>query len=117
MEGAMLSIHIMPYHYEMMDGIKKFKFKNLKEFHLTGVDHYGDEEFLETITENFPKLQRLCLTLQYVVWKPGWNDIFQKFASEKSIEIEISSVLTCVCGHAAVCTPKTHWKCKYFYPK
>ena len=113
-----------PYLNEMVEGIKKFKLKNLKEFHLIGVDNYmggnffflfGEKKFLETITENFPKLQLLCVTLQYDVWHPQWNNIFQKFASEKSIKIEISSVLKCVCGHAPDCNPYTD--SKYFYPK
>ena len=77
--------------------------------------HGSEKKFLETITENLPKLQRLCLTLQYDVWELQWNNIFQKFASEKSIKIEISPVLKCVCGHAPVCNPITH--SKYFHPK
>ena len=88
-----------PYLWEVLYGIKKFKFKNLKEFHLIGMDSdFGARKFLEKITDNLPKLQRLCLTLQR--WESGCYgyDLLQKFASEKSIKIEISSVLKCVCG-------------------
>ena len=111
-----------PFLEDISEGIRKFKLKNLKELHLIGVDFPVDfgvnrKMFLETITENLPKLQRLCLTLQRTLksWEPGWNDLFQKFASEKSIKIEISSVLKCICGHAPDCNPYTD--SKYFYPK
>ena len=96
-----------PLLSSMEKGITCLKLKNLRELHLIGVDIFDFVfgKFLETITENLPKLQRLCMTCQYVEWEPGWNDIFQVYASEKNIKLEISSILKCKCGHASWVEP------------
>ena len=96
-----------PFLSSMEKGITCIKLKNLRELHLIGVDisDFVFGKFLETITENLPKLQRLCMTCQYVEWEPGWNDIFQVYASEKNIMLEISSILKCKCGHASWVEP------------
>ena len=85
------------------ESIMKFKLKSLQEFHLIGIDirdfiFDGDAsgakpvKFLETIAENMPKLQRLCLVCDD--YDPYKNDIFQAFVWRKEIkfELEISSV-------------------------
>ena len=92
-----------PLLFEMVEGIRSLKLTNLKEFHLIGVDlcHNNIEmmckivfkDFLQMISEKFPKLQRLCLEFQNV---PIWlNNICRKFARKKNIKLEISSVLNC----------------------
>ena len=43
--------------------------------------------------ENFPKLQRLCLTLDnfhHLNMNPEYDQILQEFASEKNVKIEIT---------------------------
>ena len=95
--------------------IMEIKLKSLQEFHLIGMDirnfiFDGDAsgakpvKFLETIAENMPKLQRLCLACDD--YNPYKNDIFQAFVWRKDIEfeIEISSVYWYTggynnCGH------------------
>ena len=96
-----------PFLSSLEKGITCIKLKNLRELHLIGVDifNFVFGKFLETITENLPKLQRLCMTCQYAEWEPGWNDIFQAYASEKNIKLEISSILRCKCGHASWVEP------------
>ena len=115
---------------------KKFddlKHKNLQELHLIGVDITGflqdvtgsdfdeKENALETIAKNFPNLQRLRLTCQYKYESRWWSakTFFQKFASEKKIRLEISSVLKCTCGHAPWIEPcyENRQPMKIFGPK
>ena len=70
------------------------KFQNLEELHFIGFDFGQTPEkwlkMLNTFHKNLPKLRRLCFMFQ----DPGSIpfEIFQKFASEKNIKIEISSV-------------------------
>ena len=88
-----------------MESVIRFRLKNLQEFHLIGVLIYEDFEmsgldqgeevldfknFLDRIAENFPKLQRLCLTGE--CYLNDWSEKFQAFASGKNIKVEISTV-------------------------
>ena len=81
------------------DAIQSLKLKNLQEFHLIGVCIYMFDSnitsfklFLDKIAENFPNLQRLCLTCEDD--DPNkWNEMCQAFASGKNIKLEISSVV------------------------
>ena len=81
------------------DAIQSLKLKNLQEFHLIGVCIYMFDSnitsfklFLDKIAENFPNLQRLCLTCEDEDTN-GWNEMCQAFASRKNIKLEISSVV------------------------
>ena len=92
--------------HPFLDGmarIIRFKLKNLQEFHLVGVfvcEGFGmlglnrEEElldlkiFLDIIAENFPKMQRLCLTCEDY----DCNETFRAFATGKNIKVEISTV-------------------------
>ena len=83
--------------------IVRFRLKNLQEFHLIGVRIHDDfemvlfdqeeevldfENFLDTIAENFPKLQRLCLTCnKYDSYY--WRETCQAFASRRNIKVEV----------------------------
>ena len=96
-----------PFLEDISEGIRKFKLKNLKELHLIGVDtdryadrqhnfHGGGKKFLETITENLPKLQRLYLGFKDVekfLDLPQSDLHCQEFASEKNIKIETYTIL------------------------
>ena len=111
-DGVEVEVYEYPLFSDIQEGITSLKLKNLQELHLIGVDmrfflHYCDDFKIvfERIAENLPKLQRLCMTCQYVEWEPGWNDIFQVYASEKNIMLEISSILKCKCGHASWVEP------------
>ena len=91
---------------DMANVLSSFRLKNLEEFHLIGIDicdcqNHKFKEFLEgiTISDNLPKLQRLCLTCQDV--KNIWDEDCQTYASERNIKIEISSVFKCGCGQQA----------------
>ena len=91
---------------DMANVLSSFRLKNLEEFHLIGIDicdcqNHKFKEFLEgiTISDNLPKLQRLCLTCQDV--KNIWDEDCQTYASERNINIEISSVFKCGCGQQA----------------
>ena len=77
---------------DMKEGIKRFKLKNLQEFHLIGVciTECDLDDFLETIAKNLPKLQRLFLTC--CEEDDLDSEMFQAFASGKNIKLEISSV-------------------------
>ena len=96
-----------------MESIIRFRLKNLQEFHLIGVYISTDFEmsgldkeeepmdfknFLDTIAENFPKLQRLCLTCEY--YSNEFSETLQAFASGRNIKVEISRVeieIECKC--------------------
>ena len=96
-----------------MERIIRFRLKNLQEFHLIGVYISTDFEmsgldkeeepmdfkkFLDTIAENFPKLQRLCLTCEY--YSNEFSETLQAFASGRNIKVEISRVeieIDCKC--------------------
>ena len=92
-----------PYLSRMKNAIKSLKHKNLQEFHLIGVCiHMSDlnitqitsfKLFLDKIAENFPKLQRLCLTCEDGGIPMKWDEMFQAFASGKNIILEVSSVV------------------------
>ena len=90
-----------PALYLFQDAITSFKLNNLQEFHLIGFD-FGLEghefkKILETIAENLPKLQRLCLTSDENDWM-FYYDICEEFASEKNIKLETRALLThCKC--------------------
>ena len=91
---------------DMANVLSSFRLKSLEEFHLIGIDicdcqNHKFKEFLEgiTISDNLPKLQRLCLTCQDV--KNIWDEDCQTYASERNIQIEISSVFKCGCGQQA----------------
>ena len=89
---------------DAMESIVRFRLKNLQEFHLIGVMHvYQDfemvlfdqeeeilefENFLDTIAENFPKLQRLCLTCEEYD-QYDWRETCQAFASRRNIKVEV----------------------------
>ena len=83
--------------------INSLKLKNLQEFYLNGVFIQGGwnwgskgtlqpllkfKKFLDTIAENFPKLQRLCLACEGDPY--SWSETFQAFASRRNIKVEIS---------------------------
>ena len=90
---------------EMKEFISKFKLQNLQEFHLIGLDYptfllINLKKLLETIAENLPSLQRLCLSLNLDVADEDEDlddlfvyssifDVFREIASEKNIKIEI----------------------------
>ena len=119
-----------PVLSDFYESIMKFKLKNLQEFHLIGVNindfiFDGDAsgakpvKFLETIAENMPKLQRLCLACDDD-YHPYKNEIFQAFVWRKNIEfeIEISSVFWYIggynsCGH---CDALPSRELKIFHP-
>ena len=102
-----------PPLYGIEEAIKSLKVKNLQEFHLIGVYISTDFEmsgldkeeepmdfknFLDTIAENFPKLQRLCLTCEY--YSNEFSETLQAFASGRNIKVEISRVeieIDCKC--------------------
>ena len=52
----------------MQENITSFKLKNLQEFHLIGfeidLDVPSFKRVLESLAENMPKVQRLCLTTE-----------------------------------------------------
>ena len=95
-----------------MESVIRFRLKNLQEFHLIGVfiyEEFGmsilDQEeefldfknFLDTIAENFPKLQQFSLTCEPYYFRETyfdlyWSKLFQAFASEKNIKVEISTI-------------------------
>ena len=58
-----------------------------------GLDDSDFKARLESINENFPKLQFLRLNCQTV--SSYWDRICQAFASEKNITLEVSTVLKC----------------------
>ena len=96
--------------------ILEFRFQNLEELHLNGFDLgplLPDQAFrsrfaaltpnelgniLNKCRANFPKLRRLCLKLDNIAnIDPSWSpeavecdQILQKFASERNVEIEIT---------------------------
>ena len=86
-----------------MESIIRFRLKNLQEFHLIGVLILPDFEmssldqgeevldfknFLDRIAENFPKLQRLCLTCEEYD-QYDWRETCQAFASRRNIKVEV----------------------------
>ena len=83
------------------EAISSFKLKNLQELHLSGlsIDLYKPDfkKLLDTIAENMPKLQLLCLTSElsdtdeFGEWD-GYAKICQAFASGKNIKLEIRDV-------------------------
>ena len=101
---------------DMAEAFSSFELKNLQEIHLIGVDLDGrDKELLKKIKidENFPKLQRLCLTCEDVdEWRIPNDEVCQAFASKRNIKLEISSVLRCGCGTQ----PPFPWKIKIYSP-
>ena len=104
-----------PIVQDIVEAFSSFELKNLQEFHLIGVDGV-EKEHLEKITidENFPKLQRLCLTCEDVSdhWRVPKDEDCQAFASKRNIKLEISSVLRCGCG----VQPPPPWKIKIYSP-
>ena len=97
---------LYPSLYVIASHIVRFRLKNLQEFHLIGVRIHDDfemvlfdqeeeecleldfENFLDTIAENFPKLQRLCLTCnKYDSYY--WRETCQAFASRRNIKVEV----------------------------
>ena len=71
------------------------KFPNLEELHFNGFDCPGHfylfRNILNMFRRNLPKLRRLCCKLDNIEaeWIPKYEKILQKFASEKSVKIEI----------------------------
>ena len=104
-----------PIVQDIVEAFSSFELKNLEEFRLIGVD-WVEKEHLEKITidENFPKLQRLCLTCEDVSddWRVPKDEDCQAFASKRNIKLEISSVLRCGCGTQ----PPAPWKIKIYSP-
>ena len=90
-----------PYLSWIQENICNFKLKSLQELHLSGfdIDLYKPDfkKLLETIAENMPKLQLLCLTAE-VGDKDIYGElheyaeIFQEFASGRNIKLEIRDV-------------------------
>ena len=92
------------------------KLKNLRELHLIGVflgTNFGGlslnsldpeevfldfeelldfKDYLDTFAQNFPRLQRLCLTCEND--QNYQNETFQAFASKRNINVEIAIVKT-----------------------
>ena len=76
---------------------KRMKFQNLEELHFNGFDWDLDpEEFTDIFhkfQKNLPKLRRLCFQLDNIEnldEEPEYDEIFQEFASEKNVKIEIT---------------------------
>ena len=91
----------LPFLSWIQETISNIKHKNLQEFHLNGLDldlhTQVFKKLLETIAENMPKLQFLCLTVQ--LSEPDvhgeWDEfdkICRGFVSEKNIRLEIRDV-------------------------
>ena len=105
--------------YWIQEAITSFKLKNLQEFHLIGfeidLDKSSFKKVLETIAENLPKLQRLCLTTKLNYRHEGkWDEyakICQEFASEKKIKLEIRGVpIMCDFGYGVKSVCCGHYK-------
>lgn len=75
--------------------LRRMKFQNLEELHLNGFESTETPEemlkVLNTFHKNLPKLRRLCFMFENPK-SLGYFKILQRFASEKNITIEISSL-------------------------
>ena len=115
--------------HKYLSWILSFKLKNLEEFHfgyeLIMDDTYFFKEILKNFAENFPKLQRLCLTSDLTEeWDEFMPELCQSFASKTNIKLEIRGApdlcnfddgVKCICcGHYAVHPSK---ELKIFSPK
>ena len=91
-----------PFLSWIQETISSFKQKNLEELYLDGLNIDLDKptfkKLLETIAENMPKLQFLCLTADVedpsehgAEW-PEYAEICQEFAGRQNIKLEIRDV-------------------------
>ena len=84
---------------ECLISVISSELKKLQEIHFIGMDMDNLDEdkfkmFLDMIAENFPKLQRLCLTVLDFDFDFGYYNMCLDFASEKNIQIEITCEIT-----------------------
>ena len=85
----------------VMSVFDHFRFQNLEELHLNGFD-FEDitpqhlRKIINMFDKNLPKLRRLCFKLDNAdslldsPTHPEYDQILQKFASEKNVKIEIT---------------------------
>ena len=104
----------------VQETISNFKLKNLQVFIIGSLDLNLDKsafkKLLETIAENMPKLQLLCLTVEvedtneFGEWDE-YDKICQAFASGKNIKLEIRGIpvlrpILCVSEDVKIYSPK-----------
>ena len=114
-----------PFLSWIHETISSFKLKYLQELHLSGLDidleKPAFKELLETIAENMPKLQFLCMIADVQDPSKNWPEyaeICEEFATGKNIKVEIRAlpvlcnfemdgIKSLCCGHYRV-RPRVH---------